>query len=79
VDVVLDRVVVPARHYALRMFPRLNMGPTAEFGAAPVGVRTLELVDPSRENPAGTGPRTLTVEVYYPSTPRRWRASRGTS
>jgi predicted dienelactone hydrolase len=68
VDAVLDRVVVPARHYALRVFPRLNMGPTANFGAAPVGVRTLELADPSRENRAGTGPRTLTVEVYYPST-----------
>ena len=68
VDIVLDRVVVPARHYALRVFPRMNMGPTAEFGGAPVGVRTLELVDASRPNPAGTGPRMLTVEVYYPST-----------
>src|SRR5262249_9982140 len=46
VDVLLDRVVVPARHYALRVFPRFNMGPTAEWGASPVGVRTLELVDP---------------------------------
>jgi len=69
VDVLLDRVVVPARHFALRVFPRLNMGPTANFGDAPVGVRTLALVDPSRQNPAGTGPRALTVEVYYPSTP----------
>jgi predicted dienelactone hydrolase len=68
VDVLLDRVVVPARHYALRVFPIMNLGPTAEFGDAPVGVRTLELVDPSRQNTAGTGPRTLTVEVYYPST-----------
>ena len=68
VDVLLDRVVVPARHYALRVFPQLNLGPTAGFGAAPVGVRTLDLVDPSRQNPAGTGPRAFTVEVYYPST-----------
>jgi dienelactone hydrolase len=68
VDVLLDRIVVPARHYALRAFPQLNMGPTAEPGPAPVGVRTLELVDPSRQNPAGTGPRTFPVEVYYPST-----------
>jgi predicted dienelactone hydrolase len=68
VDVLLDRVVVPARHFALRVFPQLNLGPTASFGAAPVGVRTLDLVDPSRQNPAGTGPRGFTVEVYYPST-----------
>jgi dienelactone hydrolase len=68
VDVLLDRVVVPARHFALRVYPPLNLGPTALFGAAPVGVRTLTLVDPSRQNPAGTGPRAFTVEVYYPST-----------
>ena len=68
VDVLLDRVVVPARHFALRVFPRLNLGPTATWGAAPVGVRTLEIADSSRQNRAGTGPRTLTVEVYYPST-----------
>ncbi len=67
-DVLLDRVVVPARHYALRVYPQLDLGPTALFGPAPVGVRTLDLVDSSRQNPAGTGPRTLTVEVYYPST-----------
>jgi predicted dienelactone hydrolase len=69
VDVLLDRVIVPARHYALRVQPQLDLGPTALFGAMPVGVRTLDLVDPSRQNPAGTGPRTLTVEVYHPSTP----------
>jgi predicted dienelactone hydrolase len=68
VDVLVDRVVVPARHFALRVFPLFNLGPTARFGAAPVGVRTLDLVDPSRQNPAGTGPRAFTVEVYYPST-----------
>jgi hypothetical protein len=68
IDVLLDRVVVPARHYALRVFPQLDMGPTAEPGPAPVGVRTLELSDPSRANRAGTGPRTFAVEIYYPST-----------
>jgi predicted dienelactone hydrolase len=69
VDVLLDRVVVPARHFALRVFPPLDdLGPTARFGAAPVGVRTFDLVDPSRQNPAGDGPRAFTVEVYYPST-----------
>ena len=68
IDVLLDRVVVPARHYALRVFPQLDMGPTAEPGPAPVGVRTLELADPSRKDAAGTGPRTFTVEIYYPST-----------
>src|SRR5262245_35192656 len=67
VDVLLDRVAVPARNFALRVYPQLNMGPTALPGAAPVGVRTLELVDETRQNPAGTGPRTLTVEVYHPS------------
>jgi dienelactone hydrolase len=68
VDVLLDRVVVPARHYALRVYPQLDLGPTALFGPAPVGVRTFDLVDPSRQNSAGTGPRMLTVEAYYPST-----------
>jgi predicted dienelactone hydrolase len=67
VDVLLDRVVVRARHFALRVYPPLNLGPTATFGPAPVGVHTLELVDPSRQNPTGTGPRAFTVEVYYPS------------
>jgi dienelactone hydrolase len=68
VDVLLDRVLVPARHFALRVFPILNLGPTANFGDAPVGARTVALADPSRTNSAGTGPRELTVEVYYPST-----------
>jgi dienelactone hydrolase len=68
VDVLLDRVVVPARHYALRVFPILGLGPTANFGDAPVGVQTLALADPTRQNSAGTGPREFAVEVYYPST-----------
>jgi predicted dienelactone hydrolase len=67
-DVLLDRVVVPARHFALRVYPQLNLGPTALFGPAPVGVRTIDLVDPSRQNPTGTGPRAFKVEIYYPST-----------
>jgi hypothetical protein len=37
VDVLLDRVVVPARHYALRVYPQLDLGPTALFGPTPVG------------------------------------------
>jgi len=69
IDAVLDRVTFPARHFALRVFPPLNLGPTALYGSAPVGVRTLDLVDPSRLNRTGTGPRPLKVEIYYPSTP----------
>jgi predicted dienelactone hydrolase len=65
VGVVADR----SHHLALRVFPPLNLGPTAALGAYPVGVRTLALEDPSRPNPGGTGARPLTTEVYYPSTP----------
>jgi predicted dienelactone hydrolase len=68
VSVVLDRVAAAGEHFALRVYPPLNLGPTALFGPSPVGVRTIEVVDESRQNPAGTGPRALTVEVYYPST-----------
>jgi predicted dienelactone hydrolase len=69
IDDVLDRVVDRARHYAERVYPPNNLGPTAEFGPYKVGVRTLNLVDPSRLNTAGTGPRPVTVEVYYPVLP----------
>src|SRR5262249_41802456 len=44
------------------------LGPTAQFGPYPVGVRTLDLVDPSRADVSGTGPRPVRVEVWYPST-----------
>ena len=62
------RVVTRARHFAGRVYPPNDLGPTAEFGPFPVGVRTLTIEDPSRLNVQGTGPRPLTVELYYPST-----------
>jgi len=65
---VLDRTVTHARHYAQQVYPPNDRGPTAEFGPFPVGIRTLTLDDPARRNVAGTGPRPVTVEVYYPST-----------
>ena len=67
-DTVLDTVVDHARHLAQRVYPPLNLGPSGLFGEYPVGVRTLHLIDASRLNVAGTGPRPLEVEVYYPST-----------
>jgi predicted dienelactone hydrolase len=57
-----------ARHYALRVYPPNDLGPTAEFGPYPVGITTLQLSDASRMNTTGDGPRPVTVEVYYPST-----------
>jgi predicted dienelactone hydrolase len=69
IDALMDVVASRARHLAQRVYPPLNLGPTGLFGPHPVGVRTLDLVDPSRPNPVGPGLRTLTTEVYYPSTP----------
>jgi hypothetical protein len=57
-----------ARHYALRVFPPNNLGPSADFGPFPVGIRTLMLADDSRMNVPGDGPRPVTTEIYYPST-----------
>ncbi|HJQ82599.1 MAG TPA: prolyl oligopeptidase family serine peptidase [Candidatus Binatia bacterium] len=68
VDALLALVVQRARHFAQRVYPPNDLGPTAEFGPFPVGVTTLALEDPSRQNVAGTGPRPVTVELYYPST-----------
>ena len=68
VDAILDRVVDHARHFAQRVYPPNDLGPTAEFGPYPIGVRTLNLADPSRLAVGGEGPRPVTVEVYYPST-----------
>ena len=65
---LVDTAITRARHFALRAFPPNDLGPTAEFGPYPVGIRTLALSDPSRRNVAGTGPRPVTVEIYYPST-----------
>lgn len=67
-DALLETIVVRGRHYAQRVYPPNDLGPTADFGPYPVGIRTLALVDPSRSNAQGTGPRPVTVEVYYPST-----------
>src|SRR6185503_15897786 len=68
-DDLLETVRARARHFALRVYPLLDLGPTELVGPHPVGVRTLELEDSSRLNVAGTGPRPVIVEVYYPSTP----------
>jgi predicted dienelactone hydrolase len=57
------------RHFALLVYPPNDLGPSADPGSFPVGVQTLELVDPSRQNVEGDGPRPVTVEVWYPSTP----------
>ncbi len=63
-----DVAVTRARHFALRVYPPNDLGPTAEFGPNPIGITTLALSDPSRLNVPGAGPRPVTVEVYYPST-----------
>jgi predicted dienelactone hydrolase len=65
---LVDTALTRARHFALRAYPPNDLGPTAEFGPFPVGITTLALGDPARENVAGTGPRPVMVEVYYPST-----------
>ena len=69
VDALLDIIVQRSRHFAQRVFPPQDLDPTARFGPFPIGVRTLALSDPSRLNVPGTGPRPVTIEVYYPSTP----------
>ena len=63
VATALDR----ARHFAQHVYPPNELGP--ELGPHPVGVRTIELADPTRLNVAGTGPRPVPVEIWYPSTP----------
>jgi predicted dienelactone hydrolase len=67
-DDTIDDVFGHARHFAQLVYPPEDLGPTADPGPYPVGVRTLMLFDSSRLNVAGTGPRPVTVEVYYPST-----------
>ena len=64
VDVVANR----ARNLALLAYPPNNVGPTAEFGPYPIGIRTYDGVDESRLNVPGDGPRPVTFDVYYPST-----------
>jgi predicted dienelactone hydrolase len=58
-----------SRHFAQQVYPPNDLGPSAAFGPSPVGVRTLDLFDASRMNAAGTGPRPVKLELYYPSTP----------
>jgi predicted dienelactone hydrolase len=65
---VIDDVFGHARHFAQLVYPPEDLGPTADPGPYPVGVRTLMLFDSSRLDVTGTGPRPVTVEVYYPST-----------
>ena len=68
-DDAIENVFGHARHFAQLVYPPEDLGPTADPGPYPVGVRTLMLFDSSRPNVQGTGPRPVTVEVYYPSTP----------
>jgi predicted dienelactone hydrolase len=68
VDALLGTIVQRSRHFAQRVYPPNDLGPTADFGPFPIGVRTIALFDPSRLNVQGTGPRPVTIEVYYPST-----------
>ena len=65
---LLDAIATRARHYAVRVYPPNDHGPTGEFGPYPIGVTTLALADPARSNVQGTGPRPVLTEVYYPST-----------
>lgn len=65
---VMRNVTIRARHYAQRVYPPNDLGPTADVGPHPVGITTMALSDPSRLNTAGTGPRPVLTEIYYPST-----------
>jgi len=65
---LVETAATRARHYAILVYPPNNLGPTADFGPYPVGVRTLMLEDDTRLDVAGTGPRPVTTEVYYPAT-----------
>lgn len=64
VDVVASR----SRNLAVFAYPPNDIGPTAEFGPYPIGIRTFDAVDESRSNVPGDGPRPVTFDVYYPST-----------
>lgn len=57
-----------SRNLALFAYPPNNIGPTADFGPFPIGIRTYDAVDESRDNVPGDGPRPVTFDVYYPST-----------
>jgi len=66
---VVGAALERARHFTQLVYPPNDLGPTADLGPFAVGVRTLELFDPTRTNVQGTGPRPVTVEVWYPTTP----------
>lgn len=69
IDALVSRAAERAHHFALSVYPPNDLGPTADFGPYPVGVRTLELADPSRPDVGEPAePRPVTVEIYYPST-----------
>jgi predicted dienelactone hydrolase len=68
IDSFLATVVERGRHLAQLVYPPNDLGPTASFGPYPVGVRTLELLDPDRQAANGMGARPVRTEVYYPST-----------
>ena len=63
-DTVLQEEATRARHFAIRVFPPNDHGPTGEFGPYPIGVTTLALTDPSRMAVDGAGPRPVLTEVY---------------
>ena len=67
-DQVVARALDRSRHFAQLVYPPNDLGPSGDPGPNPVGVRTLELSDPSRLNADGNGPRPITVELWYPST-----------
>ncbi len=67
-EIQVDTVIERARHFAQRVYPPNDLGPTADFGPFPIGVRTLPLVDPARSHVTTAGPRPVVTEVYYPST-----------
>jgi len=68
IDVLVDLVGQRLHRFTQRAYPPSDIGPTALPGPYPAGVRTFELFDPTRLNVQGTGPRPVTMEVYYPST-----------
>jgi predicted dienelactone hydrolase len=65
---LLERVAVRSRHFAQRVYPPDDLGPSSRFGPYPVGVRTLDLADVSRSHLTLPEPRPVVTEVYYPST-----------
>jgi len=68
IEAVVRDTAVRARHYAIQVFPPNDLGPAGTFGPYRVGVTTLALADDARTNVAGTGPRPVVTEVYYPTT-----------